>query len=271
VINIERCKMSTVALLPAADLYRALSRVEHAISTDANRPHINSVLFEIEGRDLRVVATDAHRLARQCVKMPKASAKIKHRLLISHRGAVEIRRACKGDSGAAVIEVHADKKHATISIGEATVTVELVDAQFPPYENIIPMAHGHTRYTLTVTVEALLKAIDAVDADNVGCFVFQPKPPLGITLTGATDLVGCIAVNADVTVDLACEGSIAQIGFKRTYVREMLDALATNGSRKKSRGFKVVLETSSSLDPMVGHNPDDGSYLEVIMPVRLEP
>src|SRR5690606_30807661 len=130
--------------LPISTLHELISRTSFSISTDETRLHLNSALFEWEGEHVRMVTTDGHRLSKMEVHVPgkKATAT----MLIPNKGIQELKRLCeeaqseKAEQGASGAELTMTQSgpNAYFTLAGFQFSVKLVDAQFPPYQRVIP-------------------------------------------------------------------------------------------------------------------------------------
>src|SRR6185436_17944204 len=134
-------------------LSELIGKTHYSISTDETRAHLNSALFEWDGDVVRMVTTDGHRLSKMEVKVSGRQASAT--MLIPLKAIHELRRLCedvlsaRGDAGADVKDA-AEKGHkpqlqitqsassAFFQSGGTMFSVKLVDAQFPPYAQVIP-------------------------------------------------------------------------------------------------------------------------------------
>lgn len=122
------------------DVFRTLmERTTFAAATDHSRYAINGVHLDLDGSQVRLVATNGHRLAlatgacnnntdkKDCIIPTKAMTLLK-RLLSDGDGSV----AVKVESGRVVF--HVDNGSGCTS----TLTSNLVEGTFPPFEDVIP-------------------------------------------------------------------------------------------------------------------------------------
>ena len=131
-------------------LSELIQKTHFSISTDETRAHLNSALFEWEGDTVRMVTTDGHRLSKVDVKVSGRQASAT--MLIPLKAIHELRRLCdemmtEGPTTGA----DGVKKKPELLITQSgssaffqgagmTFSVKLVDAQFPPYSQVIPQS-----------------------------------------------------------------------------------------------------------------------------------
>lgn len=233
-------------------LSRLINLAKISISPDETRPHVNSALFEWNKDQLRMVSTDGHRLSKIEATIDNETPAT---MLIPLRAVSEIAKLIKGVD--AVVTMRPGKTHLFLTAGSARFGVKLVDAQFPPYQQVIPKASGRT---LTLSRAGLLGALQAVklaaDARTAGVKLTHVGEALRVT--AATPDAG------DGFDEVACEATGADgeptIGVNANYLVEVLSVLACDS---------VTLSMTAELDPVVLRAVGDDGYLAVVMPMKV--
>lgn len=128
--------------LPATTVRRALHRVLPAVSRDETRAHVNSILFECDGKMLRAVATDGHRahVARETVDAAP------FKTLLRRPAARVLDAVLEGRA----VDFAIHEAGLLVRLNGDAFRVETVDAQYPPYETVMPKAA-----TLSATFDRL--------------------------------------------------------------------------------------------------------------------
>jgi DNA polymerase-3 subunit beta len=235
-----------------------------SISTDETRLHLNSALFEWDGDRVRMVTTDGHRLSKMEAVLPGNHASAT--MLIPLKGVLELKRLCdealsedKGDSspGAHEIRITQSGPNAFFQLAGFQFSVKLVDAQFPPYQQVIP-EHSEQRVRAPrLALADALRAVSVAASDRTG----------GIKLTLAGGKMRFESESPDsgegfdeVAVDY--NGPELTVGFNARYFLDVLGAVEDD---------EIELAVSGELDPAVVRPAKEtsGSYLSVIMPMRI--
>jgi DNA polymerase-3 subunit beta len=141
------------------------------------------------------------------------------------------------------------------------VVSQLIDGNFPDYNQIVPKAHT-TR--TTVATADLLKAVKvaflfARDAANIIRFNIVPGSELSpgqVVVTGTSAEFGDNVSEIDASI----EGDELEIAFNAKY---MIDALSVAGTAE------IALETSTASSPGVIRPVDGDDFLCVIMPMHI--
>src|SRR5262245_5502002 len=98
------------------------------------RYYLNGMLLETEGKSLRAVATDGHRLA-LCETELAARAKTAQQVIVPRKGVLELQRILGADGN---LELAVGTNHVRAQIGNIRFTSKLIDGRFPEYGRVIP-------------------------------------------------------------------------------------------------------------------------------------
>jgi DNA polymerase III subunit beta len=234
-----------------------------SISTDETRLHLNSALFEWDGDRVRMVTTDGHRLSKMEAVLPGKHASAT--MLIPLKGVLELKRLCdealsedKGEgAGAGEIRITQSGPNAFFQLAGFQFSVKLVDAQFPPYQQVIP-EHSEQRVRAPrLALADALRAVSVAASDRTG----------GIKLTLAGGKMRFESESPDSgegfdEVGVDYNGPELTVGFNARYFLDVLGAVDDD---------EIELAVSGELDPAVVRpaNETVGSYLSVIMPMRI--
>lgn len=240
-------RTATVRLsVPAPELAASLDAVRFAASTDPELPVLGGILFDIEGGELRVVATDRYRMAvahagttgyggprvEVVVPLPLADAM---RALLS--GEVPVRLAVDGD-------------RVTLEAGDRRAVGQCLDHEFPDYRRLIHVPAGR-RALVGVTAFRNMLESGPVRASEV-------REQDGVSYD-----LSVLRVTDDGTVALCEEGDGGQnrVAVNREF---LLQALAA-GARDE-----LLLEFGAPTAPLAIRRVDDELTFSLLMPVRLE-
>ncbi|HLV65020.1 MAG TPA: DNA polymerase III subunit beta [Polyangiaceae bacterium] len=235
-----------------------------SISTDDTRAHLNSALFEWEGEQVRMVTTDGHRLSKMetVVQGRHASAT----LLIPQKGVLELKRLCdeaateaKGEGGdVSEIQIVPGGPNVFFDLPGLRFSVKLVDAQFPPYQQVIPEHSERAVRAPRAELADALKAVSVAASDRTG----------GVKLTVSAGKMRFESESPEsgagfdeVIVDY--DGPEVTIGFNARYFLDVLAAIDDD---------EVVLGISGELDPAVikpANTSGTTTYVAVVMPMRI--
>ena len=130
---------ATVALeLPQKDLKALLALVQYAMAQQDIRYYLNGLLVVVDAGELRVVATDGHRLA-VATKEVAARDVGRQEVILPRKTIIELSKLLGDTDDPVAIELSASQ--ARFRFGGVLLVSKLVDGKFPDYERVIPSAH----------------------------------------------------------------------------------------------------------------------------------
>jgi DNA polymerase-3 subunit beta len=212
---------------------------------------LNGLLLETEGKTLRAVATDGHRLA-LCEAELETKAKTNQQVILPRKGVLELQRILGGDGN---VDLAIGTSHVRAQIGDIRFTSKLIDGRFPEYGRVIP---SNPTKQVEADREGLRQALQRTA-------ILSNEKYRGVRINLKSDLVTIQAHNpeqeeAEDQVEVAYKGDEVEIGFNVTY---LLDALAAVDSDK------VVLGLTDGNSSCLVRAAGTTSSKYVVMPMRL--
>jgi DNA polymerase III subunit beta len=257
-------------------LTQLIGLTQYSMSSDDTRPHLAGTLFECDGKFVRMVTTDGHRLskAESLYEGPH-----KFSILVPQKGIAELKRlledakserkAPKGDKalersdnpdepspfGPATVGIATVGGNAFFRGHDVQLSVKLADEQFPPYAKVIPQSHSRRVVASRELLVDSLRRISLVASDKSG----------GVRLALEPGKLEIVSENPDIgegseELDVDFAGEKVAIGFNARYLLEALSAMPDD---------EVVLELGGELDPGVIKPLTDSRFVGVIMPMRI--
>jgi DNA polymerase III subunit beta len=251
------------APLEAEELGKLISHTHYSMSADETRPHLACALFEGDGKSVRMVTTDGHRLSKAEYKLAEGRKLLSFSMLVPSKGIAELRRLvdeaksdrAKTEDTPSAIDVATAGGSAFFRRDDAVLSVKLVDEQFPPYNKVIPSSPSRKVGVSRTLLTEALRRIALVASDKSGSVRFAAEPGV-LRITSENPEVGEGAEEID--VDFA--GEPIEIGFNAKYVLDVLQALTEDDVR---------LELGGQLDPGVVRPVGPTDFVGVIMPMRI--
>lgn len=244
--------------LPVELLALLMARTHFSISPDETRAHVNSALFEWSGDRVRMVTTDGYRLSKMEATVAGTSATAT--MLIPLKAISELRRLADQarSEKVATLTIQQSGPNAFFTVSGMMFSVKLVDARFPPYQQVIPGTPGRPVRAPRLPFIDALKAIQLAASDRTGSVKLSLVPgALRITAQSAETGEGFDEIAVDY------DGPEMAIGMNAKYVLDVLGAIDEE---------EVTLGLSGELDPLL-ISPAVASaarnYVAVIMPTRL--
>jgi DNA polymerase-3 subunit beta len=255
-------------------LSELIQKTHFSISTDETRAHLNSALFEWEGDTVRMVTTDGHRLSKVDVKVSGRQASAT--MLIPLKAIHELRRLCDemmaeggvvdadGKRGKPELLITQSGSSAFFQGAGMTFSVKLVDAQFPPYSQVIPQGADKIVRAPRVAFADALKAVSVAASERTGGVKLSlTKGSMRITSESPESGDGF----DEIPVEYA--GPNMSIGFNAKYFLDVLASITDD---------EVEVSLSGELDPAVlrpaggttkSDAKSDRQFLAVVMPMRI--
>jgi DNA polymerase-3 subunit beta len=251
-------------------LSELIAKTHFSISTDETRAHLNSALFEWDGDVVRMVTTDGHRLSKVDVKVSGRQASAT--MLIPLKAIQELRRLCDemmsehssatGDGAKKKPELLITQSGSSAFFQGAgtTFSVKLVDAQFPPYSQVIPQSSDKVVRAPRSAFADALRAVSVAASERTGGVKLSlTKGSMRITSESPESGDGF----DEIPVEYA--GPNMSIGFNAKYFLDVLASITDD---------EVAIGLSGELDPAVlrpagATTTSERQFLAVIMPMRI--
>jgi DNA polymerase-3 subunit beta len=259
----------TLATLPAADfpsieeinpqlafsvdqtaLKRLIDKTHFSMAQQDVRYYLNGMLLESDGKSLRTVATDGHRLA--LCEMELATKSGAQQVIVPRKGVLELQRLLGAEGS---VSVQVGSNHIRLTLGEIRFTSKLIDGRFPEYGRVIPANPGRI---VKADREALRRALQRTA-------ILSNEKYRGIRLALRQNMLLLTAHNpeqeeAEEEVEVVYQGEEFEVGFNVNY---LLDALAAVD------GAEVEVGLTDANSSCLVRAPGGGASRYVVMPMRL--
>jgi DNA polymerase-3 subunit beta len=240
----------------AAILSAMIERTMYAASVDETRYNLNGVYLEVLGEsgEIRLVATDGHRLACVDRAIEGDASALASGVIIPRKGLGELKRLVDEDD-AEEIELAFANNSGLARKGDVTLVMRLIEGEFPNYNQVIPK--DLTRHLILPT-DLLVQAVRRVA-------LLSSERSRAVKLELSDGQLVITSNNPDLgdareELDIDYAGEALSIGFNARY---LLDAI--NAIQLKEIRFSFQDELSPSrITP-----PDDEKTLAVVMPMRI--
>lgn len=248
---------SSPIVMAARDVVDLISHAAFSVSSDESRPHLNSTLVEFDGDVVRMVSTDGHRLTK--VEVTNSGSPARATLLVPLKAVLELRRVCddliSDFGGDAKITITTAGSSAFFTAGTLLFSVKLVEAQFPPYAQVIPKQSTRLVRALRAALVDGLRAVSVAASEKTGGVRMMISS--GVVRISSESPTGGEGFD-EVAVDY--DGTPVQIGLNGKYLLDILSCLAED---------EVILDMNGELDPIVVRPVGERSFLAVVMPMRI--
>ena len=240
--------------LKAAALHELISRTAFAVSNEESRPILNGVLWEIRPQQLRMVATNGHRLAMIDV-VGELGSGASGDFILPPRALEQVKRVFPADEE---VEIGRGESHLAFRSPLASVSTRLIEGPYPNYDQVIPRDNDRTATVDRASLVSALRRMAVVASDQTH----------RVKLSFNTALLKFAVQTPDVgegqdEIPVQYTGDPLDIGFNSSYLLEILRFMPTDEVRftfkSAERAATIVPENWS------GSN----KYLCLVMPLRL--
>lgn len=249
--------------LAVGEFSEALRQVVRAASTDEHRPSLNGVLLSAQAGGLRLVATDAYRLAERTLA-GHSLLKEGQEILVPARALVELQRLMAATTGPASrttmgssasterrVTFQGGQSNVTFVVGDVTLTTTLM-SDFPNVARLFSQTFANH---LLAGKEPLLEAIRRVRvlARDTTSWLRATLEPDRVQLMVMDEERGHAAED----VDAKYEGAPLGMQFNPSYLIEGIEGVI---------GDEVLIEIESSNKPVMIHGCSNDPYRYLLAP-----
>jgi DNA polymerase-3 subunit beta len=201
-----------------------------------------------------MVATDGHRLAYVDRPLGVPLESLGRGVIIPRKGLAEFKRLVD-EEDADEIELGFEGNSALVRKRGVTLSMRLIEGEFPNYRQVIPKPGQHQ---LVMPTEPLVQALRRV-------IVIAAERSRAVKVELSTGLMRLTSNNPDLgeareELDVDYAGEDLAIAFNARY---LLDALSFLGAKEVRLGFQ------DAVSPAQVAPADDADSLAVVMPMRL--
>jgi DNA polymerase-3 subunit beta len=238
------------------DLQRLINSVSFAASTEETRPILNGVLWQLGEGEMRMVATNGHRLAKMTLPVESADGSVPPGDFIVHpRALAQVQRLFRPDDN---VEVGRSENHIGFRGSDVQIFTRLIEGPYPNYEQVIPRDNDKHMVADKGALQSAVRRMAIVASDQT----HRIRLSLGgsmLRFAVETPDVGTATEELPVEYD----GEPLEIGFNAQYLLELLKYMPTDEVRMS---FKAP-ERAATMNPI--GNEDTPDYLCLVMPLRL--
>jgi DNA polymerase III subunit beta len=246
----------TTVRMSAEVFLHGITRTIFATADDELRPVMNGIFLDFSADNMTFVASDAHKLVRY--KRFDVKTEADSSFILPKKPASLLRNILAREKGDVVIEF--DDKNALFTLTDYMLVSRLVEGNYPNYSSVIPSDNPN---------RMVADRLDLINSlRRVSVFSSQASNLVKLELTANQVTVSAQDIDFSISAyeRLQCqyEGEDMEIGFKSTFLVEILNNLSTP---------EVVMELSDPsraalLLPFEPGNDDD-DLLMLLMPMMI--
>lgn len=234
------------------ELSEALASVVFSTSFSETQPELSGVLFYIQEKKLKLVATDRYRLAERTINLEQPTNE--NKIIVPGRAVSELIRILNDNSGD--VDIYISENQVLFKTDQTELISRVIEGQYPDYEQILPKEH-----TTSATVKreefssaVKLAGLFAQDTNNIEIEVSPEEKAL--VLKSASQRSGSNISRAAAIVS----GEKNTIVFNYKYIIDCLSHLSDK---------EVVLRLVGSGSPATITPKDREDYLYLVMPIKV--
>jgi DNA polymerase-3 subunit beta len=238
--------------VPAKAFVETVLKVASSASRDETRPVLTGILVSASERELRMVATDSYRLSvkETTLEQPLPGG---FEANVPARALQELARLVQQLDGEELI-VGVRQNQVVFQVGEVVLSSRLIEGQFPNYRQLLPESYEHELSLAGGEVTDVVRRISLLAQKNAPLRLsFAPGE---LTVSAQTPDIG----EAQESLPVAFQGEPFEIGFNPDFLREGLEGVQSGD---------ILLKLISPLRPGLIQSAEDGGFLYLIMPIRL--
>jgi len=235
------------------DLHNLIQHTSFAVSTEESRPILNGVLWELRDGEMKMVATNGHRLARMGMRVPSTGTPSAD-FIVPPAALSQVQRLFKDDD---TIEVARSDNHLGFRAASTEVYTRLIEGTYPNYEQVIPRDNDKVATIDKKAFESAVRRMAVVASDQTHRIRLKFEPGR-VHLNVLTPDLG----EGHDELEVGYDGAELEIGFNANYLLEVLRYMPSD---EVKLSFKAP-ERAATLEPVGDEHPD---YLCLVMPLRL--
>ncbi len=235
--------------LPQNFLQGLISMTAFAVSRDETRYILNGILFVVNNKTIKLVATDGRRLAVVEKKLPTATG-VEKKIIIPTKTIQELNKLLQEEGE---VKISFGENQILFDLGETTVISRLIEGEFPNYEQVIPK---ETKEKIMVDKNTFLAAAKRAsiltNQDSMAIKLDISKDKMAVSKS--TPYMGEVREELGVLY----KGKNISVGFNPTYIIEVLKNIDTK---------EVGLELADNDKPGVIRLGNE--YIYVVLPMQI--
>jgi DNA polymerase-3 subunit beta len=230
---------------------RLIGFVHYAMAQQDIRYYLNGLLLVVTGTEMRMVATDGHRLAYASEALSESLPRIE--VILPRKTVTELSRLLTDNDDP--LDILLSPNQAVFRFGEIELVSKLIDGKFPDYDRVIPKNHDKV---VLINRTNLLQSLHRAA-------ILTNEKFRGVRFVLAPESLKIISSNADQEeaqeeLEVDYQGEVIDIGFNVTYLLDVL-----NNINNEEIELRLADANSSALITLPGN--DDFKY--VVMPMRI--
>lgn len=249
--NIQDMQGDLSVVVAQNSVRKLIEKTGFAMANQDVRYYLNGMLFEVADGQLRVVATDGHRLA-TAIEDAQVSGDLTQ-VIVPRKGVLELNRLLSDTDE--TVELQIGSNHIRAKVADYIFTSKLVEGKFPDYHRVIP--RNNDKIIIADRLELRQVFLRASILSN--------EKYRGVRLILTNGMLQVFANNpeqeeAEESVLVQYQGENLEVGFNVSY---LLDVLGVVNSQE------VRISLNDATASALVEEADSHAAQYVVMPMRL--
>ncbi len=232
-------------------LRRLLGLVQYAMAQQDIRYYLNGLLMVVEEGQLKLVATDGHRLAYASTAL--GGSMPRQEVIVPRKTVIELSKLLAESDEEVNVEVAATQ--AAFRFGTIELVSKLIDGKFPDYTRVIPTGHKNK---LQIGREALRQAL-------LRAAILSNEKFRGVRWVLSDGSLKIVSSNAEQEeaheeVEIKYSGDGLDIGFNVNYLLDVLNNVS---------GENIECAFGDASSSALISYPTEKDFRYVVMPMRI--
>lgn len=228
-----------------------ISKTQYSMAAQDVRYYLNGLLLLVEGKELRAVATDGHRLAYASVEIDTDLPR--QEMILPRKTVLELNRLLVDTDDA--LNITLTPNQVRFAFGSVVLVSKLIDGKFPDYERVVPATlKNHMKVGRQMLMQAMQRAAILTNEKFRGVRVVLGDNSLKLIAANAEQEEAQEEIEVDYT------GDVIDVGFNVGY---LLDVLNNVHAEEIQWSFNDA--NSSALITLPGNE----RFKYVVMPMRI--
>ncbi|NWK77656.1 DNA polymerase III subunit beta [Aquitalea sp. LB_tupeE] len=237
--------------LSQRELKRLISQVQFAMAVQDIRYYLNGLLMQTDGNQVKLIATDGHRLAFASADVEATLPKAE--VILPRKTILELYKLLQDSDELINIEVLANQVR--FSFGSTVIISKVVDGKFPDYNRVIPLDNDKIFLIERLSfLHALQRAAILANEKFRGVRLVLAPGKMSILCTNSEQ------EEAEEELEIAYQGGELEIGFNINYLLDVLTNLPADTLQMAfgdaNRSTLVTI-------------PDYSNFKYIVMPMRI--
>ncbi|MBK6355884.1 MAG: DNA polymerase III subunit beta [Betaproteobacteria bacterium] len=228
-----------------------ISKTQYSMAAQDVRYYLNGLLLLVEGKELRAVATDGHRLAYASVEIDTDLPR--QEMILPRKTVLELNRLLLDNDEA--LKITLTPNQVRFAFGSVVLVSKLIDGKFPDYERVVPATlKNHMKVGRQTLMQAMQRAAILTNEKFRGVRVVLGENSLKLIAANAEQEEAVEEIEVDYT------GDIIDVGFNVGYLLDVLNNIHTEEIQ-----WSFNDANSSALITVPGND----RFKYVVMPMRI--